>query len=129
EQMAVVLQDAFLFETDVKDNIRLDDAYSDEDIKQALIDVGGESLVKRGINQKIFEKGNNLSQGEKQLISFARAYIRNPKILILDEATSNIDTETEKLIQKGIQKLQEDRTTFIIAHRLSTIKDVEKSLC
>lgn len=127
EQMAVVLQDAFLFETDVKDNIRLDDnRYTDEDVERALIDVGGEALVRRGINQKIFEKGNNLSQGEKQLISFARAYIRNPKLLILDEATSNIDTETEKVIQKGIQKLQKDRTTFIIAHRLSTIKDVDK---
>lgn len=126
-EMAVVLQDSFLFETDVKDNIRLDDdGFSDEDIKEALINVGGESLVKRGIDQKIFEKGNNLSQGEKQLISFARAYIRNPKILILDEATSNIDTETEKVIQKGIEKLKENRTTFIIAHRLSTIKDVDK---
>lgn len=127
EQMAVVLQDAFLFETDIKENIRLDDMrYSDEDVKKALIDVGGEALVRRGIDQKIFEKGNNLSQGEKQLISFARAYIRNPKILILDEATSNIDTETEEVIQKGIQKLKEDRTTFIIAHRLSTIMDVDK---
>ena len=127
DHMAVVLQDAFLFETDIKDNIRLDaDGFSDEDIKKALIEVGGESLVQRGIHQKIFEKGNNLSQGEKQLISFARAYIRNPKILILDEATSNIDTETEKVIQKGIEKLKENRTTFIIAHRLSTIKDVDK---
>lgn len=127
EQMAVVLQDAFLFETDIKDNIRLDDMrYSDEDVERALIDVGGEALVRRGIDQKIFEKGNNLSQGEKQLISFARAYIRNPKILILDEATSNIDTETEEVIQRGIQKLKEDRTTFIIAHRLSTIMDVDK---
>lgn len=127
EQMAVVLQDAFLFETDIKDNIRLDDnRYTDEDVERALIDVGGEALVRRGIDQNIFEKGNNLSQGEKQLISFARAYIRNPKLLILDEATSNIDTETEKMIQKGIQKLKEDRTTFIIAHRLSTIKDVDK---
>lgn len=127
EQMAVVLQDAFLFETDIKDNIRLDDnRYTDEDVERALMDVGGEALVRRGINQKIFEKGNNLSQGEKQLISFARAYIRNPKVLILDEATSNIDTETEKVIQKGVQKLKEDRTTFIIAHRLSTIKDVDK---
>ncbi|MDR7870919.1 MAG: ABC transporter ATP-binding protein [Tissierellaceae bacterium] len=127
EQMAVVLQDAFLFETDIKHNISLDDdRFSDEDIERALIDVGGDSLVKRGIDQKIFEKGSNLSQGEKQLISFARAYIRNPKILILDEATSNIDTETEKVIQKGIEKLKKDRTTFIIAHRLSTIKDVDK---
>lgn len=126
-EMAVVLQDSFLFETDVKDNVRLgDDKFSDEDIKEALINVGGESLVKRGIDQKILEKGNNLSQGEKQLISFARAYIRNPKILILDEATSNIDTETEKVIQTGIEKLKENRTTLIIAHRLSTIKDVDK---
>ncbi len=127
QHMAVVLQDAFLFETDIKDNIKLkDNRYSDEDVEKALIDVGGEDLVKRGIHQRIFEKGNNLSQGEKQLISFARAYIRNPKILILDEATSNIDTETEKVIQKGVEKLKENRTTFIIAHRLSTIKDVDK---
>lgn len=127
KHMAVVLQDAFLFETDIKDNIRLgDNRYTDEDVERALIDVGGEALVRRGINQEIFEKGNNLSQGEKQLISFARAYIRNPKVLILDEATSNIDTETEKLIQRGVEKLKEDRTTFIIAHRLSTIKDVDK---
>lgn len=127
QHMAVVLQDAFIFETDIKNNIRLNnDSYTDEEVKQALIDVGGQALVKRGIDQKILEKGNNLSQGEKQLISFARAYIRNPKILILDEATSNVDTETERIIQKGIKRLQEDRTTFIIAHRLSTIKDVDK---
>lgn len=127
KHMAVVLQDAFIFETDIKSNIRLnDDKFTDEDIKKALIDVGGESLVRRGIDQKILEKGNNLSQGEKQLISFARAYIRNPKILILDEATSNIDTETEKIIQKGVSKLKENRTTFIVAHRLSTIRDVDK---
>ena len=127
EHMAVVLQDAFLFETDIKGNIRLDDnRFSDEDIERALIDVGGQSLVTRGIDQKILEKGSNLSQGEKQLISFARAYIRNPRILILDEATSNIDTETEKIIQIGIEKLKKDRTTFIIAHRLSTIRDVDK---
>lgn len=127
EQMAVVLQDPFIFETDIKGNIGLDeDRFSDEDIKKALMDLGGESIVKRGIHEKIFEKGNDFSQGEKQLISFARAYIRKPKILILDEATSNIDTETEKIIQKGIEKLRENCTTFIIAHRLSTIKDVDK---
>lgn len=127
DHMAVVLQDPFIFETDVKDNISLgDDSFRDEDIKKALIDVGGEAIVERGIHQKIFEKGSNLSQGEKQLISFARAHIRNPKILILDEATSNIDTETERVIQKAIEKLKEDRTTFIVAHRLSTIKNVDK---
>ncbi|MDO5707260.1 MAG: ABC transporter ATP-binding protein [Andreesenia angusta] len=129
KDMAVVLQDSFLFESDIRENIRLgDQRFTDEDIKKALIEVGGDSIVERGIDEKILEKGNNLSQGEKQLISFARAYIRNPKILILDEATSNIDTETEKIIQRGIDKLKEDRTTFIIAHRLSTIKDVDKIL-
>ena len=93
KDMAVVLQDSFLFETNIKENIRLGGKkYSDEYIKRALIDVGGESIVERGIEEEILEKGNNLSQGEKQLISFARAYIRNPKILILDEATSNIDS-------------------------------------
>lgn len=127
QQMAVVLQEAFIFETDIKENIRLGDSnYSDKDIEQALIEVGGEDLVNRGIDQKIYGSGNNLSQGEKQLISFARAYIRNPKILILDEATSNVDTDTEEIIQKGVNKLKENRTTFIIAHRLSTIMDVDK---
>lgn len=127
KHMAVVLQSPFIFETSIKDNIKLDnEEFTDEDVERALVEVGGQSIVKRGIDQEIHEKGSNFSQGEKQLISFARAYIRNPKILILDEATSNIDTETEKLIQKGIEKLKENRTTFIIAHRLSTIKDVDK---
>ena len=129
KHMAVVLQDAFLFETNIKDNIKLgDESFSDEDIINALYAVGGDKIAERGIDEKILEKGSNLSQGEKQLISFARAYIRNPKILILDEATSNVDTQTEQMIQKGINKLKEDRTTFIIAHRLSTIKDVDRIL-
>lgn len=123
--MAVVLQDAFLFKGDISENIALGFEYSDKEIKDALSAVGGQRLIKKGIHTKVMESGSNLSQGEKQLISFARAYIRNPKILILDEATSNIDTETEAIIQEGINKLKENRTTFIIAHRLSTIKDVD----
>lgn len=123
--MAVVLQDAFLFKGDIAENIALGFEYSDKEIKDALSAVGGQRLIKKGIHTKVMESGSNLSQGEKQLISFARAYIRNPKILILDEATSNIDTETEAIIQEGINKLKENRTTFIIAHRLSTIKDVD----
>lgn len=123
--MAVVLQDAFLFKGDIGENISLEYGYSDKEIKEALRAVGGDRLIKKGIHTEVMEGGSNLSQGEKQLISFARAYIRNPKILILDEATSNIDTETEAIIQQGIDKLKENRTTFIIAHRLSTIKDVD----
>lgn len=123
--MAVVLQDAFLFKGDIGENISLGYGYSDKEIKEALRAVGGDRLIKKGIHTEVMEGGSNLSQGEKQLISFARAYIRNPKILILDEATSNIDTETEAIIQQGIDKLKENRTTFIIAHRLSTIKDVD----
>ena len=123
--MAVVLQDAFLFKGDIGENISLEYGYSDKEIKEALRAVGGDRLIKKGIHTVVMEGGSNLSQGEKQLISFARAYIRNPKILILDEATSNIDTETEATIQQGIDKLKENRTTFIIAHRLSTIKEVD----
>ena len=126
KDMAVVLQDAFLFKADIAQNITLGMEYKDTQIKEALLAVGGERLVKKGIHSKVLENGSNLSQGEKQLISFARAYIRNPKILILDEATSNIDTETESIIQDGIDRLKKNRTTFIIAHRLSTIKDVDK---
>ena len=126
KDMAVVLQDAFLFKADIAQNISLGLDFSDEKIKESLREVGGQRLIDKGIHSEVLENGSNLSQGEKQLISFARAYIRNPKILILDEATSNIDTETETIIQEGINKLKENRTTFIIAHRLSTIKDVDK---
>lgn len=124
--MSVVLQDAFLFETSVFENVRLgDERFTEEDVIQALVTVGAEDIVKRGIHEKVSERGGNYSQGEKQLISFARAYIRNPAILILDEATSNIDTQTEQMIQRGIRKLSENRTTFVIAHRLSTIRDAD----
>lgn len=126
KDMAVVLQDAFLFNASIKDNISLGEDFTDKEVIESLKKVGGQKLLKRGIDSKVLENGSNLSQGEKQLISFARAYIRDPKILILDEATSNIDTETEKIIQEGINELKKDRTTFIVAHRLSTIKNVDK---
>lgn len=124
--MAVVLQDAFLFKASIKENISLGENFSDKEVIDSLKKVGGQKLIDRGIDSDILENGSNLSQGEKQLISFARAYIRDPKILILDEATSNIDTETENIIQEGINELKKDRTTFIVAHRLSTIKNVDK---
>lgn len=126
KDMAVVLQDAFLFKASIKENISLGEEFTDKKIINSLKKVGGEKLLNRGIESEILENGSNLSQGEKQLISFARAYIRDPKILILDEATSNIDTETENIIQDGINKLKKNRTTFIVAHRLSTIKNVDK---
>lgn len=126
KDMAVVLQDAFLFKASIKENISLGEEFTDKEIINSLKKVGGEKLLNRGIESEILENGSNLSQGEKQLISFARAYIRDPKILILDEATSNIDTETENIIQDGINKLKKNRTTFIVAHRLSTIKNVDK---
>lgn len=123
--MAVVLQDSFLFESTIRDNIKLDDNYTDEQIINALKAVGGDRIVSRGLDTYLKEGGRNLSGGEQQLISFARAYIREPKLLILDEATSNVDTETESIIQNGIDRLKQNRTTLIVAHRLSTIKDVD----
>ncbi|MDU7502049.1 MAG: ABC transporter ATP-binding protein [Finegoldia magna] len=126
ENFAVVLQDPFLFETTLKENITLDKDYTDEEVITALEELGCYTLLKKGLNEPIKEKGSNLSQGERQLISFARAYIRNPRILILDEATSNIDTETEQIIQQPLEKLKYSRTTLIVAHRLSTIRNVDK---
>ncbi|OXZ35340.1 multidrug ABC transporter [Finegoldia magna] len=126
ENFAVVLQDPFLFETTLKENITLDKDYTDEEVITALEELGCYTLLKKGLNELIKEKGSNLSQGERQLISFARAYIRNPRILILDEATSNIDTETEQIIQQPLEKLKYSRTTLIVAHRLSTIRNVDK---
>lgn len=128
EDMAVVLQDAFLFKDTIKENIKMGEYFSDKEVINSLKKVGGEKLLQRGIDSMLLENGSNLSQGEKQLIAFTRAYIRDPKILILDEATSNIDTETENIIQNGINELKKDRTTFIVAHRLSTIKNVDKIL-
>jgi len=93
--------------------------------------IGAERFMDRyskGIHEKVLEMGTNFSTGERQLISFARALIYNPAVLVLDEATANIDTETEQLIQKALSVVKQNRTTFIIAHRLSTIKDANQIL-
>lgn len=128
--MSIVLQDPFLFTGDIYSNITMfDDSIGQEAATQALLEVGGrEFLAKQpdGIRTMVQEKGSTFSAGERQLISFARALVQDPKILVLDEATSNIDSETEVYIQKGIERLQRGRTTFIIAHRLSTIKNVDR---
>lgn len=130
KQMAIVLQDPFLFEGTLYSNLILgDDTYTKEEARQALVDVGGEPFLarlKQGLDTPVKEKGNEFSQGERQLISFARALLRNPKILVLDEATASIDSETESAIEKGIKRLEEGRTTLIIAHRLSTIKHADR---
>ncbi len=132
DEMGIVLQDPFLFSGTLLSNITLDDpSISREKALAALIEVGGESLLKqmkKGLDEKVVEKGSTLSSGQRQLISFARALAFDPKILILDEATSSIDTETEQIIQNAMEVLKAGRTTFIIAHRLSTIQHADQIL-
>ncbi len=129
-QMGVMLQDTFLFATTIKENIRYGrlDA-TDEEVTEAAKAVNAHEFIlklEKGYDTEVNERGSRLSVGQRQLISFARALLANPRILILDEATSNIDTFTEKLVQKGIEKLLHGRTSFVIAHRLSTIRDCDR---
>lgn len=126
-QIAIVLQTPLMIEGTLKENIVMGYTFSDEEVEKVIKEVGAWYLVERnelGIHQKL--EISSLSTGEKQLISFARALIKNPKLLILDEASANIDSESEVLIQKGIEKLSHNRTTFIIAHRLSTLMDADQ---
>jgi len=126
-QMGVMLQDTFVFSGTILDNIRYGklDATTEEVIEAAKIVRAHDFIkdLKDGYDTVVEERGSTLSAGQRQLISFARALLANPKILILDEATSSIDTKTEELLQEGITELLKDRTSFIIAHRLSTIKN------
>ncbi len=128
--LGIVLQTPSIFKGTLKDNITLErDYYTDEEVENVLKLVGAEFLINKfhnGIYQEIAFRGENLSLGEKQLIAFARILLRNPKILVLDEATANIDTETEVKIKNAMNVITKGRTTFIIAHRLSTIKDADK---
>lgn len=129
-QMGIMLQDTFLFSATIKENIRYGklDA-TDEEVIAAAKAVSAHEFImslENGYDTEVNERGSRLSVGQRQLISFARALLANPRILILDEATSNIDTQTERLVQRGIQKLLHGRTSFVIAHRLSTIRDCDK---
>lgn len=128
--ISVVLQDVFLFSGTIKSNISLGaENISDEQIIKAAKTVGAHDFISKlpnGYDEEVKEKGATLSVGQRQLISFARALAYNPQILILDEATSSIDTETEILIQKAIEKLLVGRTSIVIAHRLSTIQNADK---
>jgi len=129
EHMGIVLQDPFLFTGTIMSNVTLGDpSITREQVEQALKEVGAERMLKRlprGLDEPVNENGGTLSAGERQLISFARALVFNPAILILDEATSNIDTETEAIIQDALEVVKKGRTTFVIAHRLSTIKNAD----
>ena len=130
--MGIVLQDPYLFSGTIASNVAMSQTDIDRDrVLDALKQVGGLPMIQRlekGIDHPVVEKGSAFSSGERQLISFARTLYMNPKILILDEATSHIDTETEEIIQKAMAVLQKGRTTFIIAHRLSTIQDADQIL-
>ena len=120
--ISIVMQDSFLFEGTLLTNISEDR----EKTQKALEVVGADHILsERGLDAEVTVNGDNFSTGEKQLISFARALAKDPKILILDEATANIDSQTEKIIQHGIEALKEGRTTLIIAHRLSTIRNAD----
>jgi ATP-binding cassette subfamily B protein/subfamily B ATP-binding cassette protein MsbA len=128
-QMGIVLQDPFLFNGTVAENIRFGrlDA-SDEDVRAAAEAVGADEFIQRlslGYESPVEEGGAVLSVGQRQLLSFARALLANPRILILDEATSSVDTQTERIIQEGLSLLLRNRTSFVIAHRLSTVVNAD----
>ena len=126
-----ILQEPFIFSGSVKDNIKLYKNITDEDVEKAVDLALARNFIKslpNGIETEAVERGENFSVGQKQLIAFARIFALNPDIFILDEATANIDTNTEKLIQKSINKISKEKTAIFIAHRLSTIVNVDKIL-
>ncbi len=132
KNMAVVLQDVFLFSGSILENVRLhDQTISEQQVIEACKQVNAHSFIERlpnGYHTILNERGTILSMGERQLLSFARALVVDPPLLILDEATANVDTETEILIQQAVYRLMENRTAIIIAHRLSTIQHVDRIL-
>lgn len=125
-----MLQDVFLFSGTIKTNISLhDESYSDEEIRSACEYVNANSFIDKlqnGLDEEVIERGENFSQGQRQLLSFARTVLHNPQILILDEATANIDTETEVLIQESLEKIKNIGTMLVVAHRLSTIQHADQ---
>jgi ATP-binding cassette subfamily B protein len=129
--IGVIIQDGFLFAGDVKSNISLGENYSIEEIQAAAEKTNVAKLIEelpQGYDTQLRERGTNLSGGQKQLLAFARAAIRNPSILVLDEATASLDVGTEALIQQALERLMAERTAIIIAHRLSTIRNVDRIL-
>ena len=131
KHVGVIIQDGFLFAGDVKSNISLGENYSIEEIQAAAEKTNVARLIEQlpqGYDTQLRERGTNLSGGQKQLLAFARAAIRNPSILVLDEATASLDVGTEALIQEALERLMVGRTAIIIAHRLSTIRNVDRIL-
>lgn len=127
--IGVVMQDVFLFAGDIKTNIRLDRPLTDDQVRQIAGQIKADRFITRfprGYDEDVMERGSTFSTGERQLLSFARVLAFDPRILILDEATANIDTETERLIQEGLRTLMANRTSIVIAHRLSTIREVDR---
>jgi ATP-binding cassette subfamily B protein len=132
EQLGIVLQDAYLFSETVRENVRYGklDA-TDEQIEAAARLANADGFIRKlpnGYDTVLSAEGGNLSQGQRQLITIARAILADPAILILDEATSSVDTRTEMHIQEAMKKLMKDRTSFVIAHRLSTIREADQIL-
>jgi ATP-binding cassette subfamily B protein len=129
-RMGMVLQDPFLFSGSVRDNIRYGRLEAtDEEVERAARTVGAHDFIVRlgdGYDAVLHERGQNLSQGQRQLIAFARAVLAEPRILILDEATANVDTRTEVVIQRALKRLLKGRTSFVIAHRLSTVRNADR---
>jgi ATP-binding cassette subfamily B protein len=132
QQIGIVLQDSFLFSDTVMNNIRFGrPEATDEDVLAAAKLARADPFIERlplGYQTILGERGSGLSQGQRQLISIARAALANPRILILDEATSSVDTRTEKLIQAALEQLLHGRTSFVVAHRISTIKNADQIL-
>ncbi|MGJ3249820.1 MAG: ABC transporter ATP-binding protein [Elainellaceae cyanobacterium] len=129
QRMAVILQDGFLFAGDVKSNIALGEPYTFDEIRQAAEQTNVAQYIEQlpnGYDTELRQRGNNLSGGQKQLLAFARAAVRDPSILVLDEATANLDVGTEAIIQEALEDLLKGRTAIIIAHRLSTIRNVDR---
>ncbi|MBQ5842283.1 MAG: ATP-binding cassette domain-containing protein, partial [Clostridia bacterium] len=124
-----MLQDVFLFSGTIRSNIVLrEDCFTDEEILEACKYVNADSFINKlegGLNEVVRERGNNFSAGQRQLLSFARTVIHKPAVMILDEATANIDTETELLIQDSLEKMKNIGTMLIVAHRLSTIQHAD----
>lgn len=131
QRLGVVLQDTFLFSGNVADNLRLDAPISDPDLQRLCAELGLDPLLQRlpaGLNTELRERGGNLSSGERQLLAVARVAIRDPSVLVMDEATAFLDPSTEATLQRDLDRLLRQRTAIVIAHRLATVEAADRIL-